>query len=160
VSIFKKLIKVQQQHKQFSCANFHLHRTRNVGSRYSLLPSSKVIGLKLSLHWSSRNEQFVDISCSEFRPNRRKTVERAKLHLRPDVKFAFHFSDFHETHKCSTVLHGDLYRTLPKSVINSLTARSKVWQPIFTKLTPSRTFLENNSYTWLPWKFYKRFSRW
>jgi len=127
MSIFKKLIKVQQQYKHFSCTDFHWHRTTNVGSRYSLLPSGKVLGLRLSLRWSSPNEQFVDISCSEFCPNRRKTVERAKLHSCPDVKYGFHFTDFHETHKCSTVLHGDLDRILPKSVTNSLIARSKVW---------------------------------
>jgi len=73
---------------------------------------------------------FVSISCTNVYPNR--TKERQKIggwgesHLRPLVKYGFHRTCCHETHKCWTTLRADiLYHISPLSVNNRGTCEHK-----------------------------------
>lgn len=51
----------------------------------------------------------MDISCSKFYPNQMKNIENVgKFSFTPYVKYAFHFTNFHETQAWSTTFCEEL----------------------------------------------------
>jgi hypothetical protein len=51
--------------------------------------------------WISLELNFVHIERNTYKMY-------AKIHLQPQVKYGFHYTDLHKTHNCSTALDGNL----------------------------------------------------